>query len=248
VPAATVTSGPLTAGQWNYVPLATPVPLAAGACYNVCTGFSGGFPDTNNQFGAGDPYSAGIVTGPLSAFSDQSGDAGGTIYDAAGRIRCGRHGSHGEHAIGRLPVSQLLDGSPGRNLSTGGHVLSALAELSDASRRSLHRHRRVHLGKRVPAVAVLHSGQDLVYSGPGAAALPTRCAIWNLGTQTEVVGTDNSSPSWSGSAGSGWVPCAYSGVTLSPGDDKVAAFSPGGSPWFQITPSYWEAVDPAPTA
>ncbi len=33
-------SGPLTAGQWNYVPLATPVPLAIGACYNACTGFS----------------------------------------------------------------------------------------------------------------------------------------------------------------------------------------------------------------
>ena len=70
---STVTSGALTAGQWNYVPLAAPVPLAIGATYVAATGFSGGFPDTNNQFGSGDPYSAGIVNGPLTAYSDASG-------------------------------------------------------------------------------------------------------------------------------------------------------------------------------
>ena len=73
IPAATVTSGALTPGQWNFVPLATPIPLAIGACYNACTGFNDSFPDTTAQFGAGEPYSAGIVNGPLSAFSDQSG-------------------------------------------------------------------------------------------------------------------------------------------------------------------------------
>jgi hypothetical protein len=73
VPAATVKSDTLTAGQWNYVPLPTPLPLAIGTCYNACTGFTGGFPNTNNEFGSGQAYSAGIVNGPLSAFSDQSG-------------------------------------------------------------------------------------------------------------------------------------------------------------------------------
>jgi hypothetical protein len=34
-----------------------------------------GFPNTNNQFGPGDPYSAGITNGPLSAYSDTSGSA-----------------------------------------------------------------------------------------------------------------------------------------------------------------------------
>ena len=37
------------------------------------------------------------------------------------------------------------------------------------------------------------------------------------------------SPSWSGAAGSGWVACAYSGVTLPAGDYKVAVFYGGGS-------------------
>ena len=70
---STVTSGALTAGQWNYVALPAPVPLAMGATYIVATGVNGSFPDTNNQFGSGDPYSAGITYGPLTAFSDASG-------------------------------------------------------------------------------------------------------------------------------------------------------------------------------
>lgn len=75
VTAATVTSGVLTAGQWNYVPLSTPIPLSIGACYSACTGFSGSFPVTNNQFGSDEPYAAGIPAGPLLAFSDQTGSS-----------------------------------------------------------------------------------------------------------------------------------------------------------------------------
>lgn len=71
VPSATVTSGALTPGQWNYVPLDAPLPLSIGATYCACTGFTGSFPDTIDQFGPGDPFSAGITSGPLSAYSDQ---------------------------------------------------------------------------------------------------------------------------------------------------------------------------------
>lgn len=73
IPAATATSGALTAGQWNYVPLSAPIPLAIGARYGACTGFSGSFPATNYQFGSGEPYAEGIASGSLTAFSDQSG-------------------------------------------------------------------------------------------------------------------------------------------------------------------------------
>jgi hypothetical protein len=43
------------------------------------------------------------------------------------------------------------------------------------------------------------------YSPPSVspAALPTICAIWNIQTQQVVSGTQNSSPPWSGVAGSG---------------------------------------------
>src|SRR5271169_644670 len=51
IPAATVTSAALTAGQWNYITLAAPLPLSIGACYNACTGFTSSFPVTDNQYG-----------------------------------------------------------------------------------------------------------------------------------------------------------------------------------------------------
>jgi len=81
-------------------------------------------------------------------------------------------------------------------------------------------------------------------SAPGAAALPTRCAIWNVSSQSVVSGTDNSSPAWSGAAGSGWVSCAYSGITLPAGDYKVAVFYGGGSEWYQATNGYWATGGP----
>ena len=77
-----VTSGTLTAGQWNYVPLPAPIQLSIGnvggvgaAIYEVATGFTGSFPDTNSQFGPGDPYAAGITNGPLFGYSDQGASA-----------------------------------------------------------------------------------------------------------------------------------------------------------------------------
>ena len=59
-----------------------------------------------------------------------------------------------------------------------------------------------------------------------------------------VSGTDNTAPSWSGAAGSGWVSCAYSGVTLPAGDYKVSVFYAGGSQWYQATVSYWGGGGP----
>jgi hypothetical protein len=76
------------------------------------------------------------------------------------------------------------------------------------------------------------------YSAAGASVLPTRCAIWSVATQSVVSGTDATSPAWSGAAGSGWVACASSGVTLPAGDYKVAVYYGGGSPWYQATTGY----------
>ena len=82
IPGSVVTSGTLTAGQWNYIPLPTPLPLSVGnvsgigaAVYEVATGFVGSFPDTNSQFGSGDTYASGITNGPLFGYSDQGASA-----------------------------------------------------------------------------------------------------------------------------------------------------------------------------
>lgn len=79
VPGSVVTSGTLTAGQWNYIPLSTPVQLAPGyvagmasgstysSCYCAGIGCNGNFPDTNGYWGSA------ITNGPLFAYSGQAG-------------------------------------------------------------------------------------------------------------------------------------------------------------------------------
>lgn len=76
VSSSVVTSGTLIAGQWNFVPT-TLTQLTSGTEYVAVTGFlSGpGFPLTVNQFGATEPYAAGITSGPLLAYSSTSGSA-----------------------------------------------------------------------------------------------------------------------------------------------------------------------------
>lgn len=79
------------------------------------------------------------------------------------------------------------------------------------------------------------------YSGPSAAVLPTACCLWDAGTGTQIPGTLNSSPSWSGAAGSGWVKCSYSGPVLSSGTNYVVSvFYNGGSVnWYYDLAGYW---------
>ena len=61
-------------------------------------GFNGNFPDTQAQFGSGDPYSAGIVNGPLSAFSDQSGSLPAPFSMSQGVFSVAGRRPHGAHA------------------------------------------------------------------------------------------------------------------------------------------------------
>jgi hypothetical protein len=239
VPAATVTSSALTPGQWNYVPLNQPVPLSIGACYNACTGFSGNFPDTTNQFGSGGPYSGGIVNGPLSAFSDQSGSLPApfsmsqAVFSVGGTDPTASMPANGNQSDNLWMDLQVETKPPSGTsyrlwpsypalpgVATGGPVPYTLAtEFQLAQSCTLD--------------------NIWFYSASGAAALPTKCAIWDVSSQAVVSGTDNTSPSWSGSAGSGWVGCSTSGVTLPPGDYKVAVFYGGQSDWFLFTTGYW---------
>jgi len=235
----TVTSGTLTAGQWNYVKLSSAVPLAIGATYVAATGFTGSFPDTNGQYGSGGAYSAGIVNGPLTAYSDSTGTKASPFNGAQGVFTVASadptanmpiYGSGADNFWMDLQVdtnpptgtSYRLWPSyptlPGHlDSDTAGYVLATEFQLS----------------------ASCQLDNIWFYTAAGAGALPTRCAIWDVSSQTVVTGTDNTSPSWSGAAGSGWVSCSYSGVTLPAGDYKVAVYYGGGAEWYQATVNYW---------
>ena len=87
VSGSVVTSGTLTAGQWNWIPLPAALPLSLGgstgmtppisglgvAVYTAAIGVNGSFPDTPHSFGSGNTYANGITNGPLTAYSQASG-------------------------------------------------------------------------------------------------------------------------------------------------------------------------------
>ena len=229
---ATVTSGALTAGQWNYVPLPAPVPLSIGATYVAATGFSNSFPATGNAFGSGGPYSGGIVTGPLSAYSDQNGTLPAPFsvnqgsFSVASSDPTAVMPAYGYQSDNFWMDIQVTDVAPPGgsyrlwpNYPVPPNVVS------------------IDTGEQTSATEFLLSEPCTLnkiwwYSPPGVSVLPSRCAIWNVSTQSVVAGTDNSSPSWSGPAGSGWVSCAYNGITLPAGDYKVSAFYGGGQEFY----------------
>jgi hypothetical protein len=80
------------------------------------------------------------------------------------------------------------------------------------------------------------------YSGTGTTVLPSACALYNANTGAQIAGTLNSSPSWSGAAGSGWVKCTYTGPTLSSGINYISAAYGSATPTFFFDATgYWTA-------
>lgn len=79
------------------------------------------------------------------------------------------------------------------------------------------------------------------YSTPGTTDLPTKTVIWDAVAGTAVSGTVNTSPSWSGAVGSGWVFAAYDGsVTLTAGTKYiVSCYDSGTGIWQNRTAAYW---------
>ena len=191
---------------------------------------------------SGEPYATGIASGPFSAFSDQSG-----TLPAPFNMSQGVFGTAGTDPAINMPTA----GSNSANFWMDLQVSDTAP--AGASYR---------FWPNYPTIPPTTNGDNLeqtfgtefllsesctlnniwYYSPPSVspAALPTRCAIWNVQTQQVFSDTDNSAPSWSAAAGSGWVACSYSGVTLPAGDYKVTVYTPGGSAnFYQETEEYW---------
>ena len=242
VSGSVVTSGALTAGQWNYVPLPAPLPLAIGTQYVAATGFTGSFPITNGQYGSGGPYSAGITSGPLFAYSDGSGSAPAP-YTAQGTF-----GTQGSDPTVSVPTG----GSGSSNFWMDVQVSSAAPSGYSGSYRLWPNKfdaspttgpdspvnyvvaTEVHLSTSCSLNAIWY------YSPSGTSQLATECGVWDISTRKLVAGT--SSPTWSGAAGKGWVSCSFSGVTLPPGMYRVAVYNGAATPdeWSSNQLHYWD--------
>jgi hypothetical protein len=242
-----VTSGTLTAGQWNYVPLAAPLPLSVGTPYNACTGWdttgTTGFPDTANQFGAGQVYQNGIVNGPLSAYSDQGANlpapfsTGQGVFSVAGSDPAANMPGSGSSSSNFWVDLQLDTAAP------AGASYRLWPNLPVPPNIQLESSLNFTLATEFKLSAACTLGKIWFYSPPTATQLPTEAGIWNVATQQLVAGTHLSTPSWSGAAASGWVSASYGpGVVLPAGDYKTSVFNGAGTPgpWASNTVDYWD--------
>jgi hypothetical protein len=260
VSAATVTSGTLTPGQWNYIPLAQPIMLSIGgganfaqnngggtAVYIACTGFTGGFPDSYG-YGAGESYSGGITSGPLTAFSDHGGTA-----PAPWNI-----------GQGLFSVNSAVTTAPPFGVSSSANFWMDVQVSDTAPDGYTGSYRMWPNFPLIPGGYSNDAGQQTTgtefwlsetctvdniwfWSPPGAVNLPSRCAIFDISTQQVVAGSDNMAPAWldpSGSAakaGDGWVACSYasSALTLPAGKYKAAIYTSGGGIFYQEDVDYF---------
>lgn len=243
VPGSVVTSGTLTAGAWNYIPLPQPVQLSptldaantpAGSMYVAAIGVNGPTPLTSSQFGTGQPYASGVTNGPLYAFSDHPGAATGApfmnqgLFTTSGSdpsVTMPNSGSNSDNFWVDVQVSDTAPaGYAGTYRLWPNHVsVSAPTVLDSAVAYSVAT--EIRLSRRCTLNKIWY------YSPSGAASLATSARVWSVtGPNSGTPVAAATSPAWSGAAGSGWVSCSFTGVTLPAGTYKMSVYnSAGGS-------------------
>jgi hypothetical protein len=236
-----LTSGSLVPG-WNNVMFPSALPLSASVEYQVATGFTGNFIDVQNQFGAGQPFSAGIVSGPVTAYSDSTGTAGDNFSNPQGWFGTTGADPTASPAYEGFNSSNfgidliVTDGIPsGGSLRLWPSQPHPVNWANDTANNFT-------LGTEFVLSRACALNKIWFFSPTGTTQLPTETGIWNTGTQSLVSGTHQASPSWSGAAGSGWVSVSYSGVTLPAGDYKTSVFNGAATPvvWSATTVGYWQ--------
>lgn len=247
IESGTVTSGTLTPGAWNYIPLPVSIPLSPDIPYIAATGYvsTTGFPKTNEQFGSGDPYSSGIANGPLLAYSDNSGSEPSPNKWTAQGLFGVAYSDPTEHMPYEgfessnfwldLEVSDTAP--PGVSYRLWPNIPNPPGRIADSPNNFTL---ATEFGLNEPCTL----DRIWFYSPSGTSQLPTECGIWNVSSRALVAGTDNNSPTWSGVAGSGWVSCDYSkaSVTLAANTNyKVAVVNGAPNPdsWNSATLDYW---------
>ncbi len=234
-----VTSGTLTAGQWNWVPLSTPLllslggssgmsptifsgvdPGTAGAQYVAAVGVNGSFPDTNNTWGSGQIYPDGITSGPLTAYSAHDGSMPAPYQNYTQGLFT---------TAGTDPSVTAL--TPYGDSTNDNFWLDV--QVSDTMPSGYTGSLRLWPNFPIPvqapnddtsttSTATVFSLSEScalnkiwLFNPPGSTGLATRVGIWDCSTEAEVSGTDNSSPTWlltggsSASAGDGWMYVDY---------------------------------------
>lgn len=260
VPGSVVTSGTLTAGQWNYIPLAAPVQLAPGwdanntlngSSYIAAIGVNGSFPDTNNYFASGNPGGNGLTNGPLIAYASNS----------AGTTNVGPLGPNGVFATSGSDPSLVMPAGGSNN----GDNFWVDVQVSDTPPPGYAGSYRLYPNKADANLATVgdaavnytvatevHLAQECTlravwYFRPNSAStFVTRCDVWDIGAQQSLASI--TSPAWLGQDGSAfaagpgngtWAQAQFpAGVTLPAGHYRVSAYNSSG-----FTDANWSAKD-----
>jgi hypothetical protein len=247
VPGTVVTSGTLTAGQWNLIYLPAPVHLSPGIPYRACTGWQTvvGFPVNNNQFGSGDPFAAGITSGPVFAYSDSSGSASDPYGSAQGTFSS--TAGHTDPSI-YLPAAESNTANFGMDVYISDTVPNGLTgpfSIWDGANPNGNSSAVADLAANynVGTVEVISASVTCPYirylSPSGCTDLATEASIWQLtGSLAWSKIHAIAAPSWSGAAGSGWLTAAFSSAPLlSPGTYAVCVYDGN------VTPAAFNAKD-----
>ena len=250
VDASVVTSGNLTAGQWNWVPLPQPIPISQYIAYRAATASPRYAPVTNGQFGSGGAYAEGIANGPLFAFADAtSGNSSDVNFFQA---------SNCTWQEDTLDPTSVYPGSGynGFNLWVDVQVTDQVPE--GASFRCwpnqpnpLYPPEAALPYTVSTQLAVSESARILRFwfmSQTGNEQLPSICGIWDAETQQVVPGSVNDSPTWvlpDGSAaapGDGWCYCNQSAELVLEANHSyrvaVGMYEPGYV-WYSGDQGYW---------
>ena len=254
ITAATATSGTLTAGQYNFVPLTAPVQLAPGGLYVASTGWltstggATGFPDLQNQYGTGQPFASGISNGPLTAWSDlgasntwpgPSGNYGldQGLFSVAGTDPAIAMPNGGSNSA-NFWVDPSISDTPPPGYSGSYRVWP---NLTDAVGFSNDTANNFTLGMEFSLTQACTINNVWFYSPPGVTQLPTWIGVYQVSGTSLVCA--NPAPAWSGPAGSGWIWAPMGGGTVLPAGVlfKVAACNQAASPaiWNGATANYW---------
>jgi len=254
VPGSVVTGTTPTTGQWNFTALPAPIGLSEGVAYVAANGWTAvnGFPLTQSQFGATQPFSGGITNGPLSAYSDQSGSfpipssasfAQGLFSSTLGADPSAAMPATGFNSSNFWVDIQVTDQAP------PGASYQIWPSQPDPVAWEFDTGNNFTLGTEFTLSGPCALNRIWFYSPPTVTQLPTECGIWHVTDQSLITATHQTSPAWlnlaggAASAGDGWIYATYAGVTLTAGDYKTSVFNGAATPaiWSSETHPYWES-------
>ena len=225
------------AGQWNYVALPVPLALSQRVPYKIQCGQANNFAQTLSYFATGGTAPAGITNGPLFVYSDETGTAPDVWNDFQGSFGTGSSNpASGYAATSNTAYNAWLDVLIDTAAPAGAQFCLFPSYPAPIGAAINSQTLAYTLATQCALSQACTSHYVRFYSPPGATVLPTRASIWSVTGQNRVL--DNTSPSWSGAAGSGWVQCAMPG-SIPAGSYKASVYYGGGAEWFVAQVGYW---------